>query len=41
MPATLRAQMGSVNGNYGWVNIGEGFHYNLPRRVSLSLSVDV
>ncbi|MFN3943934.1 MAG: TonB-dependent receptor [Allosphingosinicella sp.] len=39
-PSTLRAQVGSVNDNYGWVNIGEGFHYNLPRRFSLSLSTD-
>jgi iron complex outermembrane recepter protein len=40
-PATLRVQMGSVNGNYGWSNIGEGFHYNLPRRISVTLSTDV
>lgn len=39
-PSTLRAQMGTVNGNYGWANIGEGFHYNQPRRFSVSLSTD-
>jgi iron complex outermembrane recepter protein len=39
-PSTLRAQMGTVNGNYGWANIGEGFHYNQPRRLSVSLSTD-
>jgi hypothetical protein len=39
-PSTLRAQVGSVNNNYGWSNLGEGFHYNLPRRFSLSLSTD-
>jgi iron complex outermembrane recepter protein len=39
-PSTLRAQVGSLNRNYGWVNIGEGFHYNLPQRLTVSLSTD-
>jgi iron complex outermembrane recepter protein len=40
-PATLRAQVTNIFGNYGWNNVGEGFHYNVPRRLSLSLSTDV
>jgi iron complex outermembrane receptor protein len=40
-PATLRVQTANVIGNYGWNNLGEGFHYNLPRRFSASLAVDL
>jgi iron complex outermembrane receptor protein len=40
-PATLRVQMANSFGNYGWNNLGEGFHYNLPRRFSASLAVDL
>ena len=40
-PATLRMQTGNIMGNYGWNNIGEGFHYNNPRRFSASLAVDI
>jgi len=40
-PATLRLQAANVMGNYGWNNLGEGFHYNNPRRFSASLAVDL
>ncbi|HEX9933206.1 MAG TPA: TonB-dependent receptor [Allosphingosinicella sp.] len=40
-PATLRVQMANIMGNYGWNNLGEGFHYNQPRRVSATLAVDL
>ncbi len=40
-PATLRAQVASVNDAYGFNNLGEGFYYNLPRRFQMSLTVDV
>ena len=40
-PATVRAQVANIMGNYGWNNLGEGFHYNLPRRYSLSLAADI
>jgi len=40
-PATLRLQTANIMGNYGWNNLGEGFHYNLPRRYSASLAVDL
>ena len=40
-PATFRAQVGSVNNGYGWGNIGEGFYYNQPRRLQMSLTVDM
>jgi iron complex outermembrane receptor protein len=40
-PATLRAQVANIANNYGWNNVGEGFQYNVPRRYSVSLAVDV
>ena len=40
-PATLRAQIATVNNVYGWANFGEGFYYNLPRRFQASLTVDM
>ncbi len=40
-PATFRAQLASVNNPYGWNNIGEGFYYNPPRRLQMSLTVDM
>lgn len=40
-PATLRAQLTNIFGSYGWNNVGEGFHYNVPRRLSVSLSADI
>lgn len=40
-PATLRVQTANIFGNYGWNNVGEGFHYNVPRRWSASLAVDL
>ena len=40
-PATYRAQIASVNNDFGYGNIGEGFYYNPPRRVQMSLTVDV
>lgn len=40
-PATFRVQTANIMGNYGWNNIGEGFHYNLPRRWSATLAVDL
>lgn len=40
-PATLRVQAGNILGNYGWNNLGEGFHYNVPRRFTASLAVDL
>ena len=40
-PATFRAQVGSVNNDFGWGNIGEGFYYNLPRRFQMSLTIDM
>jgi iron complex outermembrane receptor protein len=39
-PAVFRVQTTNIMGNYGWNNIGEGFHYNLPRRWSATLAVD-
>ena len=39
-PATLRAQLANILNNYGWGNAGEGFAYNVPRRVNLSFSAD-
>ena len=39
-PATLRAQVPSVNKPYGFSNIGEGFYYNPPRRFQMSLTTD-
>ena len=40
-PATLRAQVASVNNTYGYSNLGEGFYYNPPRRFQMSLTVDM
>jgi iron complex outermembrane receptor protein len=40
-PATLRAQMATINNDYGFNNFGEGFYYNLPRRFQMSLTVDI
>lgn len=40
-PATLRMQMTNSVGNYGWNNLGEGFHYNIPRRFAATLAVDL
>lgn len=40
-PATVRAQVANIMGNYGWNNLGEGFHYNQPRRYSLTLTADL
>ena len=40
-PAVLRAQMTNIFGNYGWNNVGEGFHYNVPRRLSVTLTADI
>ena len=40
-PATLRVQSANVMSQYGWNNVGEGFHYNPPRRFSASLAVDL
>jgi iron complex outermembrane receptor protein len=39
-PATLRAQISSLNDVYGFSNIGEGFYYNPPRQFQMSLTVD-
>jgi iron complex outermembrane receptor protein len=40
-PATFRAQVASVNNPYGYSNIGQGFYYNPPRRLQMSLTVDM
>jgi iron complex outermembrane receptor protein len=40
-PATLRAQLLTMNNRYGFNNIGEGFYYNFPRRFQTSLTVDL
>jgi len=40
-PATLRAQVSSINNAYGFSNLGEGFYYNQPRRFQISLTVDI
>jgi iron complex outermembrane receptor protein len=40
-PATLRGQIANVTNRFGWSNAGEGFAYNNPRRLLLSLSADV
>lgn len=39
-PATLRAQLANATDIFGWVNAGEGFAYNNPRRLVLALSTD-
>jgi iron complex outermembrane recepter protein len=40
-PATFRAQLASVNNDYGYLVFGEGFYYNPPRRFQMSLTVDM
>lgn len=40
-PATFRAQVATVNNDYGFSNFGEGFYYNFPRRFQMSLTVDI
>jgi len=40
-PSLLRAQIGTINGVYGYNNVGEGFVYNMPRRFLLSLNSDI
>ena len=40
-PATLRAQLASVNNDYGYLVFGEGFYYSPPRRFQMSLTVDM
>ena len=40
-PATLRAQLASVNNGYGYNNLGQGYYYNQPRRFQMSLTVDM
>jgi iron complex outermembrane receptor protein len=40
-PASFRAQVASVNNPFGYSNIGEGFYYNPPRRLQMSLTVDM
>lgn len=41
IPATLRAQAGMLTNVFGWVNNGDGFYYNPPRRLILTLIADV
>ncbi len=40
-PATFRAQLATVNNDYGYLVFGEGFYYNPPRRFQMSLTVDI
>jgi iron complex outermembrane recepter protein len=40
-PATFRAQVASANNKFGYSNLGEGFYYNPPRRLQMSLTVDM
>jgi iron complex outermembrane receptor protein len=40
-PATFRAQVATVNNDYGYLVFGEGFYYNPPRRFQMSLTVDM
>lgn len=40
-PATFRAQLASVNGVYGYNNIGEGYYYSPPRQFQMNLTVDL
>ncbi len=40
-PATFRAQVASANNRFGYSNLGEGFYYNPPRRLQMSLTVDM
>lgn len=40
-PATFRAQLASANNVFGYSNIGDGFYYNPPRRLQMSLTVDM
>ena len=40
-PATFRAQVASANNVYGFSHVGEGFYYNPPRRLQMSLTVDM
>jgi iron complex outermembrane receptor protein len=40
-PATFRAQLASANNKFGYSNLGEGFYYNPPRRLQMSLTVDM
>ena len=40
-PATFRAQIASVTNVYGYGNIGQGYYYNPPRQLQMSLTVDM
>jgi iron complex outermembrane receptor protein len=40
-PATFRAQLATVNNDYGYLVFGEGFYYNPSRRFQMSLTVDL
>lgn len=40
-PASFRVQLASANNVYGFSNVGEGFYYNQPRRLQMSLTVDM
>lgn len=40
-PASLRAQVASINNVYGYNIFGEGVYYNFPRRFILTLAADL
>jgi iron complex outermembrane receptor protein len=39
-PATLRVQAASITDDFTWAVFGEGFFYNIPRRLIVSLTAD-
>jgi iron complex outermembrane receptor protein len=39
-PATLRVQVASITNHFTWAVFGEGFFYNIPRRLVVSLTAD-
>jgi iron complex outermembrane receptor protein len=40
-PASIRAQIASINNVYGYNIFGEGVYYNFPRRFTLALTADL
>lgn len=39
-PATLRVQAASITNDFTWAVFGEGYFYNIPRRLIVSLTTD-
>jgi hypothetical protein len=39
-PTTLRIQAASITNDFAWTVYGEGFIFNVPRRLIVSLTTD-